>query len=378
MSNEKSYSTSGSVGDLRVVVFSDSFRHRNGVGAYYCDLIDFLRDRVGAIKLVCPGLTAKGKAQGLSIPLPGDSSQRLCLPGLLKAYRAMRELRPHIVIVASPGPYGLLGAFLARRFNAKLCFGYHTQYDQLTELYWNRVFGALGKRYLAWLDRRFFRWSSAVFTNGKNMIAAAERMGARKIKLIGTPVERSLIKNPPVAIDREQFGPALFVGRLAPEKNLPKILEAARELPEIPFVVAGAGPLAGEVEKAAAVMSNLDYVGWGDRAELLNLLDQRCEMLLLPSQMESFGTVAAEAMARGRTALVSNKCGIIDWPELAGGLEVVDVDKPLAPRIKQLAALPVEQRRERCRTARDCCVKFVEQTITDWLDAFGEVVHGTR
>ena len=358
--------------DLRIVFFSDSFRHRNGVGAYYCDLIEHLRPHVAAAELVCPGDTGEGKQQGLSLPLPGDPSQKLCLPGIPKACRVMKTVRPHVVVAASPGPYGLLAAALAWRFKVRFCFGYHTQYDMLTDLYWNRVFGGLARCYLAWLDRRFFRRCDAVFTNGKHMVAAAERMGARRVELIGTPIEPLLLR-PPAPITDESFGPVLFVGRLALEKNLDKIFAAARALPDVPFAIAGDGPLAEEVKAADAELPNLDYVGWVDREALLQRLDERCEVLILPSQVESFGTVAAEAMARERLVVVSNRCGIIDWPELNAGLEIADVEAPLAGKLRELAEMPFEQRREKRILARNQCIRFVEKTIEDWESALFDV-----
>ncbi len=354
--------------DLRVVFFSDSFRHRNGVGAYYCDLLAHLAPRVAIAELVCPGLTPYGKQkkqQGLSIPLPGDSSQKLCLPGMPKAYSLVKQIRPHVIVAASPGPYGMLAAALAWRFKTPFCFGYHTQYDQLTDIYWNRVFGALGKRYLAWLDRRFFNRSDAVFTNGRNMVQAAESMGARRIELIGTPIDPLLLK-PPLPFNSHTFGPALFVGRLAPEKNIPKIIDAAKAVPNLQFIIAGDGPLAAMVKDADAELPNLDYVGWISREKLLELLDTRCELLLLPSRVESFGTVAAEAMARQRLVVVSDQCGIVDWPELASGLEIMKVDAPLTPTLENLAKLASDKRAEKRELARKRCLAFVEKTISDW------------
>ncbi len=359
--------------DLRIAVFSDSFRHRNGVGAYYCDLIAHLQPRVAAIELICPGETPYGKQQGLSLPLPGDPSQKVCLPGYPKASAAIKKLDPHVIIAASPGPYGILAAYMARRRKRPFCFGYHTQYDQLTDLYWNRVFGSLAKRYLAWLDRRFFRRSDAVFTNGKHMVDTAKTMGARRIKLIGTPIDPILLGDP-APIKQDAFGPLLFVGRLAQEKNIHLILDAAEAMPHLQFVIAGDGPLANTVADAANNLPNLDYVGWVDRQALLDLLDHRCEALLLPSQVESFGTVAAEALARARLVLVSDKCGITDWPELADGLETVPVNTPLTPKLEQLAALPPEQRAQKREKARQGCLDFVEKTLSDWQNELFDIV----
>jgi len=358
-------------GNLRIVVFSDAFRHRNGVGAYYCDLIEHLRSEVAVAQLVCPGLTPSGKPQGLSVPLPGDKTQKLCLPGIPKALRAMRSVRPHVVILASPGPYGLLGLILSKVFRAELCFGYHTAYDQLVGMYWNKLFGRVGGWYLRWLDRRFFRASSMVVTNSHPMSHEAIRLGADRVTLVGTPVEPGLLSEP---IDREDngFGPALFVGRLAPEKNLDAVLASAQTLSDVDFVIAGDGPLRKQVEEAAAALPNLDYMGWVDRDGLIRALD-RCEFLVLPSSIESFGTVAIEAMARNRWVLASAECGIRDWPELLEGMELMQEGESLPAALARMAEIPVSERRKKARRAREHVEAFNRATIRQWLQLLVEI-----
>ncbi len=256
--------------DLRVVVFSDAYRHRNGVGAYYDDLLGHLAPRLTAAALVCPGFTASGRRQGISIPLPGDRTQRLCLPGIPKAVRVMRRIRPHVVIVASPGPYGLLGVLLAKLFHTALCIGYHTQYDKLVDLYWNRVFGGFASRYLYALDRMLFRRACYVLTNSFATYEAAQQMGAPRVRLMGTPIETQLL-NEPVERVQQSFGPVLFVGRLAHEKNIDVFLEAARHMPGVPFIIAGDG-----AESVSAVLiDEFHERGW--EVDLLGaaLLDAR-------------------------------------------------------------------------------------------------------
>jgi glycosyltransferase involved in cell wall biosynthesis len=181
-----------------------------------------------------------------------------------------------------------------------------------------------------------------------------------------------LLLEPEVPVSESALGSVMFVGRLAAEKNLEKLLEAARGLPETPFVIAGDGPQAELVKQAEAELPNLDYVGWIDPATLRTMLDERCEILVLPSRVEAFGTVAAEAMARARLPLVSDRCGIVDWPELAAGLEVFDAGRSLTPKLRELTQLPVEVRREKRARARAKCLAFVERTVGDWRDTLFE------
>lgn len=365
-----------SIADLRLIVFSDSYRHRNGVGAYYCDLIASLEGQIDRCELVCPGPMDPRRLwrlQGLSIPLPGDATQRLCLPGLLKARAAMRRVRPHVVIIATPGPYGIVGMLLAKLHRVVLCVGYHTQYDKLVALYWDRVFGGLGRRYLKWLDGMLFRRGSMVFTNSEAMVDSAKALGAREVRLVGTPVEPIMLA-PETPPPRQGFGPVLFVGRLAREKNVATLINAARQLPSVSFRIAGDGPMADELHELAADVSNVRFLGWLGRQQLVEALDAS-EMLVLPSKIESFGTVAIEAMARGRMVLVSEHCGITEWPELRPGVEVFRDDDGLTAALERYIGMPEAERDKRRAAARKYCQAFAEKTIDEWrrglLDAAG-------
>jgi glycosyltransferase involved in cell wall biosynthesis len=361
MSNEPAQSGH----DVRLVVFSDAFEHRNGVGAYYRDLLDHFDGRIGAAELVCPGPTSAGKRQGLSIPLPGDSTQKLCLPGIPKAIRTMRKARPNVVVLATPGPYGILGLILARAFGVRCCVGYHTQYDKLVSMYWNRVFGRVSAAYLRLTDRLLFRLSSVVVTNSGPMAESARDLGARDVRLVGTPLEPRLLEDRTTPASGA-FGPALFVGRLAREKNLEAVIEAARALPEMSFIIAGDGPLREFVESAARELPNIDYRGWLGRAALVDALDAS-EVLVVPSRVESFGTVAMEAMARERLVLVSQNCGIRDWPGLAEGVETMADGETLADALGRVAAWSPAERAAKAALARARAERFNKDTVDQWL-----------
>ncbi|MFW5731228.1 MAG: glycosyltransferase, partial [Desulfonatronovibrionaceae bacterium] len=321
---------------------------------------------VEAVDLICPEMDKHGQAQGLSIPLPGDGSQRLALPGISRTYARVRRIRPNIIVSATPGPYGLLGLYLSQKLNTDFCYGYHTQYDQLTRLYWKGLVGRISSGFLSRMERFFMHRARVVLTNGRDMVQSASDLGAKQIRLVGTPLDPRLL-GPAREKKQAGAGPVLFVGRLAAEKNIPLLIEAAEQLADIPFVVAGTGPFRDVVQDAAARLDNLEYAGWVDRADLADLLDQRCELLVLPSEMESFGTVAAEAMARQRMVLVSSRCGIADWPELLPGLEIMEPGQNLADRIRKILDMPVSRRLEKSRKARECCRLFVQQTTSQWI-----------
>ena len=94
----------------RVAIVSDSLPERNGVGAYYRDLVDHFDDQGYRTEFICP--TGK-RGEYLKFPLPGDATQRIWIPSPRRFREAMRRLEPETVVVATPGPYGLLGAWWA-------------------------------------------------------------------------------------------------------------------------------------------------------------------------------------------------------------------------------------------------------------------------
>ena len=61
------------------------------------------------------------------------------------------------------------------------------------------------------------------------------------------------------------------------------------------------------------------------------------DALVLPSELESFGNVALEAMGRGRIAVVTNTCGIVNWPGLAEHMVVFELDTPLWQVLEDIA-----------------------------------------
>ncbi len=350
----------------RVAVISDAAPERNGVGTYYSDLVAHLSDRLGQIMLIAAGSEATALPHWYEFRLPGDATQRMGLPSPRALRAALEDLAPQVVIIATPGPYGLLAARTANALGARVIFGLHTDYEALAGLYWGRVRGTLQRFGMAWVNRTLFRRADVVVSNSAHMHRLAERMGARQAVRVNTPIPRSFIDTPvtapPVPPRR-----VLFVGRLASEKRVEQIIQAARSHPGLQFRIAGDGPLRECVESAAGELGNLDYLGWVDRARIIDILDAT-DILTLPSRVEAFGTVALEALARGRITLVSPGCGIADWAEFAPGLEVMRQDETVSTALERLLATPDAVLARTAQTGRDAACQMAEHCIDEWLE----------
>lgn len=359
--------------ELRIAVVSDAAPHRNGVGAYYEDLEKHLTDQVDGMLILSPRIQNGKWSGGIAIPLPGDSTQKCMLPNPYRLYRQLKAFKPTVIILPTPALYGFVGLLFGKLLGATVITGFHTWYEKLSELYWNRWQSWINQTYLKISNKLLFACSKRVFVNSKFMVKTAEKIGKCTTRLVGTPVSYDFIHTP-VSPHSGALNKVLFVGRLAAEKNLEAVIESARALPDVHFDIAGDGPERESIQKAADELENMHYIGWVDRVELLKLIDDH-DVLVLPSHVESFGTVALEAMSRQRIALVSKECGISEWQDLRPGLLVIGEGETLAKALERLRSESDATRIDLAKKARECAVAQNEWNLEQWKELLTEAVN---
>ena len=356
---------------LRVAIVSDALTGRNGVDGYYRDLAAHLRDRLSDIELINPDPEQAPELTRWSVPMPGDTTQSICVPRIRHVYARIVAIRPDVIIVPAPGPFGMLGAFAAKRLGVPVIAGLHTDLERLAHLYWSTARGRIAQRLLETLTRALFRSARAVVVNTDGMVPAARRLKAPRTALLGTPIA------PDFLVPRTALAPSLqrvaYAGRLAPEKNIEGLLKAAADLPHLQFALAGDGPLQALVKTRAAQLHNLRYLGRLPRRGVAELLDA-CELLVLPSRVEAFGTVALEALARNRLVLVSPDCGIAHWPDLERAIFVIERGESLAQALERIRALPETARAERAAFGLRAALDLHRETLDAWVHLLESVV----
>lgn len=352
---------------LRVAILSDAAPERNGVGAYYRDLAEHLRGAGVQVRIVSPRYRHGRWHGGLAVPLPGDRTQRFMLPSPWLIQRRFERIRPNVVIIPTPGPYAMLGLLFAKRHRARIIVGFHTHFERLAAM--NQDWSArapIAQWYLNSCNRKLFAESALVLANSPDMVGIARAIGARHVGLMGTSIPRRFIEQPLQPL-QGALKQVLFAGRLAPEKNLQAVVDAAHALPDIRFLIAGEGPLRAWLEEQARKLPNLDYLGWVHRRRILTLIDS-VDALVLPSTVESFGTIALEAMARARLVVVSAQCGILSWDQLNQGLFQIAEQETLADVLRRIAALDPESRQRKAATARAAATAINALNLQHWLE----------
>lgn len=366
-SNDRATTTGPSANSarhLRVAFFSDAEPERNGAGSYYSDLIAQLCHQVDQVEIFQP--TRKRRPfSGLSIPLPGDPTQRLLTPNVPSLWHKMLRMQPDVVVSITPGPFGLLGLALARRMGCGFFTAFHTEFEALSSLYWNPISRTIANRFLTGVNGLLCSRADATLVHSSRMVETVRKLGADQVQVMGTPLPTRFIETPVEPL-RGPLKQLVFAGRLAPEKNLPTIIEAARALPELRFVIAGDGPLRRQLERETRRLDNVDMVGWLDRENLRKLLDAS-DLLLLPSRLETFGSIALEAMARGRPAIVAENAGIHSWHSLRQGLIPLRGQASLTETIRQVQRQSPASRQDSAERAREAAERLNTETLAHWV-----------
>ena len=357
-----------STAEVRVVVVSDAKPERNGVGSYYVDLANHLASRGIDLRSIHP---SGDIPEWINLPLVGDTTQRVALPSPPALARELSSFRPTHVIVPTPGPYGMLGAYLGSRLGAEVLVPIHTDYPRMMDLYWNRLAAKLARAWFYIANRTLFRFGTQILASSPMVVHDETGVDPQRVGLMGTLLAEEFLDGTELAAPRRQVRSVLFVGRLAAEKRIDQVLEAAARLSGYTFTIAGDGPQRATVEATARTLSNLDYLGWVDRSRARAAMDA-ADLLVLPSHVESFGTVALEAMSRQCVVLVSSGCGISTWPDLADGLFVMAPDEPLADAIERVGALPSDERVAVAARGFDLARSFNEFTLGQWCDSLSQ------
>jgi len=325
-----------------------------------CDIVQFYSPLSGGVKryvsekslffgsipgirhiIIVPSTRNKVSEEGHSViyevkspPIPFSQSYR-ALISRNRIATIMDGEKPDLIEVGDPYRAAWIAIEQSRRMNIPVAAYYHSDYP--------RAFGRTISKYLGRNCERFVSPrintylvnlynqmdASMVATEGMRSLLAD--MGIRNLSII------------PPGIDTEIFSPAvprkeirtvlgiapecrmlLYVGRLAREKNVVKLLrmhELLSEKNDVHLHIVGDGELRGPVKRHLRRNLNSTWLPYcGDKARLAAIYTA-ADLLVHPGTEETFGLVSAEAQACGLRVLGVRGGGIDDTlPEPDRGL----------------------------------------------------------
>ena len=159
-------------------------------------------------------------------------------------------------------------------------------------------------KYEIWLLNQFDRVVTQTEA-GREMFQ--KRGLKRKVEIIPNGINLDNYKNATGERFRKKYNIdkefALFIGRLDASKQPEWIIEIAKKIPSMQFLISGNGTL--EAKLKAAAPKNVQFLPRLPRQDLLDSY-AACTALMMPSLIETEGLVAQEAMACGAPVLISD------------------------------------------------------------------------
>ncbi len=279
----------------------------NGVALTVQGLEQGLRERGHEVELVRPRQDGDADPASQTVLVRGAGLPRY--PGLKFGLPATRKLRnrwqlarPDAIYVATEGPLGWSALRAARQLGIPAATGFHTRFDD-----YMRDYGApwLQGVALRWM-RRFHNSAQATLVPTHELQVFLQGEGFENVVRLARAVDTELFD--PGRHDRDlraRWGAgdhdvvAIYVGRIAAEKNLPLAVRAFRELqksrPDARFVWVGDGPA-----REALQRDNPDFVFCGvQRGDDLARHFASGDLFVFASHSETFGNVTLEALASG-------------------------------------------------------------------------------
>ena len=281
----------------------------NGVALTVQGLEHGLRERGNAVSVVRPRQASDAAdvadqdtllVRGASLPrYPG---LKFGLPATGKLRRHWQANRPDAIYVATEGPLGWSALRAARQLGIPAATGFHTRFDTYMRDYGLPLLAPVALRWM----RHFHNSAQATLVPTRELQGLLEAEGfdnvVRLARAVDTghfdPCHRDPVLRALWGVG-ERGVAAIFVGRIAAEKNLGLAVDAFRALqrqrPEARFIWVGDGPA-----REALQRENPDFIFCGlQRGEALARHFASADLFVFPSHSETFGNVTLEALASG-------------------------------------------------------------------------------
>ncbi|GLT21157.1 glycoside hydrolase [Zoogloea oryzae] len=299
-------------GPLRVAVVTETYPPEiNGVAMTTGRMVEGLVAAGHRVDLIRPRqahegavLATDGVEQMLArgIPIPKYANLQLGLPAQKVLLRRWSHQRPDVVQVVTEGPLGWSALTAARKLRLPVISEFHTNFHRYTGHY---GVGWLKRPIAAYL-RKFHNRADLTLVPTRALCAELAGQGIPRVDVVSRGVDTTLF-DPARRSDalRRQWGLApddlavLYVGRVAPEKNLTLLEQAfvavrARH-PRARLVLVGDGPALPQLR---ARMPEAVCAG-AQTGVLLAEHYASADLFIFPSLTETYGNVVAEALASG-------------------------------------------------------------------------------
>lgn len=340
---------------MRIAIFSEVFLPKiDGVVTRLIRTIEQLRALDQEVVIFAPGVTVDEFCGYPVVPVrsaplkPWYPEIQVGMP-TPRIARTLEDFTPDIVHAVNPVAVAAYGVLSSKRRNVPLLASFHTDLPKYTEAMDLGFLQSFAKRYISGLHN----FADMNLCTSPQMVQAAREIGIRRVRLWPKAVD-TVAYHPDKAsaemrarlTDGHPEDPlVVYVGRLAPEKDLDVLRRAMAHMPGVRVALVGSGPAREHLEAEFAGTPTVftGYMGGEELAQAYASAD----VFAFPSTTETLGLVALESMASGVPCVGARAGGIPDV--IADGengfLFTPDDARELADRIMMLIADPDLRRR---------------------------------
>lgn len=297
---------------LRLAVVTETYPPEvNGVAMTVGRMVDGLLRHGHRVQLVRPR-QGKGDAPASrdnfeevlqpGLPIPRYRELRMGMPAKGALLRLWKADPPDIVHIVTEGPLGWSALNAAEILEIPVITDFHTNFHAYSRHY---GIGWLQKPIMGYL-RKFHNRAVRTLVPTRELQQELEGHGYANLKVVARGVDTTLFHPAKRSAElRAAWGAdnedpvVIYVGRLAPEKNVPLVMQAFSGMqamrPSARLVLVGDGP-----DRAGLQARHPECVFAGMRTgEDLAAHYASADIFLFPSITETFGNVTVEAMASG-------------------------------------------------------------------------------
>jgi alpha-1,6-mannosyltransferase len=326
-----------------------------------------------------PGARGWGFEDAGGLPLPGLGGYRLPLDRRAAA-RRIERLEPDLIEAGDPLRLGWASLDAGQRLGVPVLAFCHSNVMEMAA----RLVG--GPAWVRGTVRRTVAAYLARMYRDFDLVLAPSRSMAEQLRALGL----ACVEQQPLGVDTKVFHPSqrdtnlraelgiapevkllLFVGRFAPEKNLPLLADAVRRLGK-PYLLLAVGD--GPLPPHGPRVRRLPYE---PRPAQLARLMASADAFVHAGDQESFGLAPLEAMACGTPVVVRQAAGLAELAE-GGTALAVDSDKP-SEWAEAIAALFASDQDALRRAGRACAERHDwEQVMPQLLTRYRRLIRGSR
>jgi glycosyltransferase involved in cell wall biosynthesis len=278
-----------------ILFISDSWGNQNlnGVSVYLSNIRSRLEEKGFKVTIIGPD-------QFINFPLPTYPNIKMAVVTKRRLTSLIKEIQPDYIHIATEGSLGFVARMVCVKNKWQFTTFYHTRLPEYASVRF-KVLGKPASKYIKW----FHRASSCVMASTDSLKTELEGKGFKNVSISPLGVDLSLFQKNvstklPDGLSRPLF---LFMGRVAPEKNIDDFLTC--DLPGSKVIIGDGPSRAGLEEKYPG---RAMFVGQKVGEELVSFLSS-ADVFVFPSRTDTFSLAIIESLACGLPVAAYNVQG---------------------------------------------------------------------